>query len=82
MSKLDALHREQTGRVELLAVASIPALLAGEALESLELGDVVTSADGRTGFVAAIDGDVITVRFIDGTRTYPRAQLVKVEIID
>lgn len=82
MAQLDAMNREQTGRVELLAVASIPALLAGEALESLELGDVVTSADGRTGFVAAIDGDVITVRFIDGTWTYPRSQLAKVEIID
>jgi hypothetical protein len=79
MAQLDAMNREQTGRVELLAVASIPALLAGEALE---LGDVVTSADGRTGFVNAIDGDVITVRFIDGTWTYPRAQLAKVEIID
>jgi hypothetical protein len=79
MAQLDAMNREQTGRVELLAVASIPALLAGEALE---LGDVVTSADGRTGFVNAIDGDVITVRFIDGTWTYPRPQLVKVEIID
>ena len=82
MAQLDALHREQTGRVELLAVASIPAMLAGEALESLELGDVVTSADGRTGFVAAIDGDVITVRVIDGTRTYPRSQLAKIEILD
>jgi hypothetical protein len=82
MSQLDAMNREQTGRVELLAVASIPALLAGESLESLELGDVVTSADGRTGFVAAIDGDVITVRVIDGTRTFPRSQLVKVEILD
>jgi len=76
MAKLDALNREQTGRVELLAVASIPAL------ESLELGDVVECPDDRTGFVAAIDGDVITVRVIDGTRTYPRSQLVKVEIID
>lgn len=76
MAQLDALNREQTGRVELLAVASIPAL------ESLELGDVVECPDGRTGFVNAIDGDVITVRFIDGTWTYPRSQLVKVEIID
>lgn len=76
MSQLDAMNREQTGRVELLAVASIPAL------ESLELGDVVECPDGRTGFVAAIDGDVITVRVIDGTRTYPRSQLVKVEILD
>ena len=76
MAQLDAMNREQTGRVELLAVASIPAL------ESLELGDVVTSADGRTGFVAAIEGDVITVRVIDGTWTYSRAQLVKVEILD
>jgi hypothetical protein len=82
MAKLDAMNREQTGRVELLAVASIPALLAGEAGEALELGDVVTCPDGRTGFVAAIDGDVITVRVIDGTRTYPRSQLAKVEIID
>jgi hypothetical protein len=76
MAQLDAMNREQTGRVELLAVASIPAL------ESLELGDVVECPDGRTGFVNAIDGDVITVRFIDGTWTYPRSQLAKVEIID
>ena len=76
MAQLDAMNREQTGRIELLAVASIPAL------ESLELGDVVTCPDGITGFVAAIDGDVITVRVMNGTRTYPRAQLVKIEIID
>jgi hypothetical protein len=25
---------------------------------------------------------VITVRVMDGTRTYPRSQLVKIEIID
>ena len=76
MAQLDAMNREQAGRVELLAVASIPAL------EALELGDVVTCPDGITGFVAAIDGDEITVRVMDGTRTYPRSQLVKIEIID
>lgn len=76
MAQLDAMNREQAGRVELLAVASVPAL------EALELGDVVTCPDGRAGFVSAIDGDVITVRVMDGTRTYPRSQLVKIEIID
>lgn len=80
MAQLDAMNREQAGRVELLAVASIPATEAQ--LEALELGDVVTCPDGRAGFVAAIDGDVITVRVMDGTRTYPRSQLVKIEIID
>jgi hypothetical protein len=76
MAKLDAINREQTGRVELLAVASIPAL------EALELGDVVECPDGRAGFVNAIDGDSVTVRFVDGTWTYQRPELVKVEIID
>lgn len=76
MAQLDAMNREQAGRVELLAVASIPAL------EALELGDVVTCPDGITGFVAAIDGDEITVRVMDGTRTFPRSRLVKIEIID
>lgn len=76
MAQLDAMNREQAGRVELLAVASIPAL------EALELGDVVTCPDGITGFVAAIDGDLITVRVMNGTRTFPRSRLVKVEILD
>ena len=76
MAELDAMNREQAGRVELLAVASIPAL------EALELGDVVTCPDGITGFVAAIDGDLITVRVMNGTRTFPRSRLVKIEIID
>mgnify|MGYP003652633127 CR=1 FL=1 len=76
MAQLDAMNREQAGRVELLAVASIPAL------EALELGDVVTCPDGITGFVAAIDGDEITVRVMNGTRTFPRSRLVKIEIID
>jgi hypothetical protein len=80
MAQLDAMNREQAGRVELLAVASIPAL------EALELGDVVTCPDGITGFVAAIDGstagDLITVRVMNGTRTFPRSRLVKIEIID
>ena len=76
MAQLDAMNREQAGRVELLAVASIPAL------EALELGDVVTCPDGITGFVAAIDGDEITVRVMNGTRTFPRPRLVKIEIID
>jgi hypothetical protein len=76
MAQLDAMNREQTGRVELLAVASIPAL------ESLELGDVVECPDGRAGFVNAIDGASVTVRFVDGTWTYQRSELVKVEIID
>ena len=80
MAQLDAMNREQAGRVELLAVASVPAL------EALELGDVVTCPDGITGFVAAIDGstagDLITVRVMNGTRTFPRSRLVKVDILD
>ena len=66
----------QAGRVELLAVASIPAL------EALELGDVVTCPDGITGFVAAIDGDRVTVLTVEGEPVFDRSQLVKIEIID
>ena len=76
MAQLDAMNREQAGRVELLAVASIPAL------EALELGDVVTCPDGITGFVAAIEGDRVTVLTVEGEPVFDRSQLVKIEIID
>ena len=76
MAQLEKMNREHAGRVELLAVAAVPAL------EALELGDVVECPDEITGFVAAIDGDLITVRVMNGTRTFPRSRLVKVEILD
>lgn len=78
MAQLDAMNREQAGRVELLAVASIPA--TDPALEALELGDVVTGPGGISGFVGSIDGDRITVLTVDGSPVFDRSELVKLNI--
>lgn len=78
MAQLDAMNREQAGRVELLAVASIPA--TDPQLEALELGDVVTGPGGISGFVGAISGDRITVLTVDGSPLFDRSELVKLNI--
>ena len=76
MAQLAKMQREHEGRVELLAVASVPAVL------TLELGDVVTDGLGRSGFVEAIDGDRVTVLYVDGTRTHPMADLKLIDMVD
>ncbi len=76
MAQLAKMQREHEGRVELLAVASVPAVL------TLELGDVVTDGLGRSGFVEAIDGDRVTVLYVDGTRTHPMRDLKLIDMVD
>lgn len=76
MAQLAKMQREHEGRVELLAVASVPAVL------TLELGDVVTDGLGRSGFVEAIDGDRVKVLYVDGTRTHPMRDLKLIDMVD
>jgi hypothetical protein len=76
MAQLAKMQREHEGRVELLAVASVASVL------TLELGDVVTDGLGRSGFVEAIDGDRVTVLYVDGTRTHPMADLKLIDMVD
>lgn len=62
--------REEQGYAELAAVGSIPAEWpSDEAAAEVyvpEVGDFATGQDGFTGMIIAIDGDVATIRFIDG----------------
>lgn len=76
MAQLAKMQREHEGRVELLAVASVPAVL------TLELGDVVTDGLGRSGFVEAIDGDRVTVLYVDGKRNHAVADLKLIDLVD
>ena len=76
MAQLEKMNREHAGRVELLAVAAVPAQ------EPIGLGDFVTCPDGLTGFVDGIDGAVLSVRMPDGVRRYRADEVVKVEEID
>jgi len=76
MAQLAKIQREHEGRVELLAVASVPAVL------TLELGDAVTDGLGRSGFVEAIDGDRVTVLYVDGKRTHPMRDLKLIDLVD
>jgi hypothetical protein len=76
MAKLERIQREYAGRVELLAVASVPAVL------TLELGDAVTDGLGRSGFVEAINGDRVTVLYVDGKRTHPMRDLKLIDLVD
>jgi hypothetical protein len=76
MAQLAKIQREHEGKVELLAVASVPAVL------TLELGDVVTDGLGRSGFVEAIDGERVTVLYVDGKRTHPMRDLKLIDMVD
>jgi hypothetical protein len=60
----------------LLAVASVTAVL------TLELGDAVTDGLGRSGFVEAINGDRVTVLYVDGKRTHPMRDLKLIDLVD
>jgi hypothetical protein len=76
MAQLAKMQREHEGKVELLAVASVPAVL------TLELGDAVTDGLGWHGFVEAIDGDRVTVLYLDGTRFHPMRDLKLIDMVD
>ena len=76
MAKLERIQREYAGKVELLAVASVPAVL------TLELGDAVTDGLGRSGFVEAIDGARVTVLYVDGKRKHAMSDLKLIDMVD